>query len=156
MATNIYATPSSGVVAIMDNILSRKYSELPLESVIEIASYPKWHLDKAHGIYELAFRALHDPSLLPLAWKCVSSEITIVTHGGPPLGQAGAALLLDNRNPTIEETMVDALNDWSEEQQTDFFFCLFPRHRRLEEVNRLKSEYRFQPKFSLNSAGEFV
>lgn len=141
---------------MMDSVLSRKYSELPLESVIKIALYPEWHLDKAHGIYELAFRSLHDPSLLPLAWKCISSEITIVTHGGPPLGQAGAVLLLDNRNPVIEETMVASISEWSKEQQTHFFFSLFPKHLRVEEVNRLKSEYGFQPKFSLNSAGEFV
>ncbi|MGV3606105.1 MAG: hypothetical protein ACO1RA_06830 [Planctomycetaceae bacterium] len=105
----------------------RMFAKSDTKTVIEAASHPTWHLDKAHAMYELAIRALSDFSLLKEAWRCIGEEIIIKTRQGLPLGQPVAFVLLGSGNDKVEESLVTALNTWSKEQQADFFIGLFTK-----------------------------
>lgn len=138
----------------MSTIEDRQYKDFDLNRVIRIAEHPEWHLDKAHAIYELACRSLEDPALLPAAWRCIGSEITYVTRQGPPLGQGGAVILLDRGDQQSERIMVECMNDWTAQQQADFFLGLVPKEDRKSFVNRLSTDYSFVPKVKIDDHGE--
>jgi hypothetical protein len=130
----------------------RMFRNSTTERVIENASYPKWHLDKAHAMYELAIRAMSDTSLLPIAWQCFGREIEYGIRQGPPLGQPAAALLIDSKLPKVERTMVEALNEWSARQQEHFLIGLFERAERRAVMDRLEGTFGFKSKVTLNDA----
>lgn len=131
----------------------RMYSEADTQKVIEYASHPAWHLDKAHAMYELALRALEDHSLLRAAWSCIGNEIVVVTRQGPPLGQPAAAALLDEGSEAVERALVEAMQFWSLEQQRDFIFGVVEKSRRYNLVSHLISDFAFTPKVKVNEDG---
>jgi hypothetical protein len=138
----------------MTRLEDRQFKQLPITKVLEYASCPKWSLDKAHAIYELACRSLENPALLPDAWRCIGAEITFATRQGTPLGQPAAALLLESGVKGVEETLVESMRDWTEQQQADFFFGLFPKNERRSVVNRLRTGYSFVPKVRIDEQGD--
>ncbi|TWT34216.1 hypothetical protein [Blastopirellula retiformator] len=131
----------------------RMYQGTDIEKVIENASHPQWHLDKAHAIYELALRALDDTSLLAPAWSCIGKEIIFVTRQGPPLGLPAATVLIDAGKDTIEKALADEMNSWSMEQQRDFFFGVVEKPDRRALLDRLVSSYGYQPKIRVDENG---
>jgi len=131
----------------------RMYSETDTQKVIEYASHPNWHLDKSHAMYELAVRALEDHSLLSAAWNCIGKEIVVVTRQGPPLGQPAAVVLVDAGGEEVERALVEAMQEWSIEQQRDFFFGVVEKSERYAFFNRLISSFGFNPKVEVNKDG---
>ncbi|MCO6045205.1 hypothetical protein NG895_14935 [Aeoliella sp. ICT_H6.2] len=131
----------------------RMYSEADTQTVIKYASHPDWHLDKAHAMYELALRALDDPSLLNTAWNCIGREIVFVTRQGTPLGMPAAAVLLEAGQDVVEKVLVEAMQDWSFEQQRSLFFGAVEKSGRRIFFDRLQANYDFVPKIEVNKDG---
>ncbi|QDT20218.1 hypothetical protein [Gimesia chilikensis] len=131
----------------------RMYSETDTQQVIEIASHPGWQLDKAHAMYELAFRALEDPSLLSVAWNCIGSELEVMNRQGPPLGQPAATVLVDANQEAVERALVEAMQVWSIEQQRDFFLGIIEKPERYTYLNRLIINFSLAPKVDIDIDG---
>jgi hypothetical protein len=140
----------------MSHLEDRIFAESSLEKVLSAASYREWHLDKAHAIFELAHRAVEDETLLPDAWRCIGAEITFESRMGPPLGQPGAVFLLDNRNHSIEQALVDSMKSWAPQQQMDFFIGVVQRDERGAFLNHLIATYGFEPKIRIGVKGEVM
>ena len=132
----------------------RMYAETDLDTLVSYASHPEWHLDKAHALYELALRATEDKSLLPLAWKCIGSEITFAARQGPPLGQPAAVLLVDSGMSELEESLSHALGEWTSTQQADFLLGVYAKDERKPLVDRLAENFGFVSKVKVSEAGE--
>ncbi|PQO26552.1 hypothetical protein [Blastopirellula marina] len=134
----------------------RMFSKSDTQTVLEHAARPEWHLDKAHAMYELAIRSLEDPSLLDAAWNCIGKEIVYVPRQGPPLGQPAAALLLDSGQKAVEKSLVATMQDWSVDQQRDFFYGVVQESKRHAFLNRLIAEFGFAPKIEVSRDGSIA
>lgn len=132
----------------------RKYKTFERKAVIELAARPEWSMDKSHALYELATRALDDPSLLPIAWSCIGTEILFKTRSGTPLGHPAAILLVDSKDKTVEATLAKALAEWTKMEQMDFFFGVVLPEQRFALAKRLENDYGLELKVLIYEDGE--
>jgi hypothetical protein len=140
----------------MAMLSDRIFADESESRLFEICKHDGWHLDKAHALYELAFRSILRHDILDDTLHLIGQNIRFADRLGTPLGQPAAALLVDTNDKIILAHIAKSLSTWSAEAQRDFALSMYDKNDRQDAWATLIKECGLVSKIAINQHGEVM